>query len=211
MVRNRIVCGITSQDARKKLLPVGDQLTMDKAIEMVVTHESTKQQLMTIQKDEAVETIKKRRLEKWEENRQSYPNQANKKQNNKSQAQGKGEEDTFDCSNCGHRHGKRACPAYSKQCLQCGKLNHFSKVCRSRRKTRTVHHVEDPEQQDELDSSFTVDIIADSKDQPNTAYANISMETGDVPRFKIDTGAQVNVIPYQVFRKMSKRPPPHTQ
>ena len=35
------------------------------------------------------------------------------------------------CGYCGSVHSKGKCPAYDKTCVKCGKINHFSKVCRS--------------------------------------------------------------------------------
>ena len=39
------------------------------------------------------------------------------------------------CRNCGGNHAakQKSCPAFGKKCLHCGKLNHFEKVCRSKR------------------------------------------------------------------------------
>ena len=201
MVRDRIVCGIISQDAREKLLQMGEQLTMQRAIEIVVTHDATKQQLAAMQKEETVEVINKRRTESSETNRRfQHFNSTTKPQEERSQ-----KSDTHDCGNCGQRHGKKACPAYGKQCRYCAKMNHFSIVCRSRRYTRSkaVHQIEEA---DELNSSFIIDMIADGKDHPDTVYANINIETGDVLRFKIDTGAQANVIPYHIYMKMTSPP-----
>ena len=36
-----------------------------------------------------------------------------------------------DCDHCGCSHAKRDCPAYGKECYQCGGKNHFGKICRS--------------------------------------------------------------------------------
>ena len=36
-----------------------------------------------------------------------------------------------DCNKCGCSHGKRDCPAFGKECHNCGRKNHFSKMCRS--------------------------------------------------------------------------------
>jgi hypothetical protein len=106
MVRDRIVCGITSQDAREKLLQVGESLTMDKAIEIVVTHEATKKQLAVMQKEETVEVIKKRRTEDSERDKRARQNSATGTYEQRSLTS-----NTYDCGNCGKRHGKRACPA----------------------------------------------------------------------------------------------------
>jgi hypothetical protein len=91
-------------------------------------------------------------------------------------------------------------------------MNHFSSMCRSRNnnKRKTVHQLEEEleelEEDDDLNSSLTIDVIADGRDHPDTAYANISLDTGDVLRFKVDTGAQANVIPYQIYKKLTDPP-----
>ncbi|CAB4020397.1 PREDICTED: uncharacterized protein LOC107336737 [Paramuricea clavata] len=43
-----------------------------------------------------------------------------------------------ECRNCGGPwpHNNNICPAKGKSCLNCGKSNHFAKVCRSARKAR---------------------------------------------------------------------------
>ena len=56
------------------------------------------------------------------------------------------------------------------------------------------------------DASLFIDTIARGKDLPDTAYADVRMETGDILRFKIDTGAQANVIPRSLYQKMTKPP-----
>ena len=45
------------------------------------------------------------------------------------------------CGNCGLQHDKKQCPAYGKQCRNCGKFNHFHKWCRSK-KVNLVQHDE---------------------------------------------------------------------
>ena len=39
---------------------------------------------------------------------------------------------TRDCKYCGNSHQCRQCPAYGKECKNCGKKNHFVKKCCSR-------------------------------------------------------------------------------
>lgn len=43
------------------------------------------------------------------------------------------------CQYCGTHHKKGSCPAYGKKCGKCGKINHFSKVCKSK---ITVNEIE---------------------------------------------------------------------
>ena len=35
------------------------------------------------------------------------------------------------CSRCGTKHKPKICPAYMKNCVKCGRVGHFSKMCRS--------------------------------------------------------------------------------
>ena len=48
MVHDRIVAGILSQDIREKLLTEGDAHTLDKAIDLAVTYETTQQYLKSM-------------------------------------------------------------------------------------------------------------------------------------------------------------------
>ena len=45
------------------------------------------------------------------------------------------------CRYCGGIHQLRQCPAYSKMCVECGKVGHFRKVCHSRR-SKVVNEME---------------------------------------------------------------------
>ena len=43
--------------------------------------------------------------------------------------------------------------------------------------------------------------------QPDTAYANVAVSTGDTVRFKLDTGAQVNIMPSSVYTRLRQKIP----
>ena len=199
MIRDSIVCGLLSQEIREKLLQTGDSLTMEKAVEIVTTFEATRKQLATMmqkedksKKEESadVEVVQKSSTDKYK----PYDRKRPKDRHNSYGS------DMIDCGNCGQKHKRRSCPAYGKQCSKCSKPNHFAKVCRSRY-NKSVHHINEEDQYSD-DESFNIDVIADGKDHPNTAYANITLQSNDVVRFKLDTGAQVNVIPLEIFEKL---------
>ena len=108
------------------------------------------------------------------------------------------------CRNHGGKHGKKECPAFGKTCSYCRKLNHYARVCLKKQKdhAKQVSYIEEDEQ-------LVIDTIsqpANSTEQPNTAYASTDIETGDKIQFKIDTGAQVNVIPTSVYKQLKKQP-----
>ena len=47
------------------------------------------------------------------------------------------------CSKCGMKHAKRKCPAFGKECFQCGKKNHYGKFCRSQTTSNKNKDVDD--------------------------------------------------------------------
>ena len=46
---------------------------------------------------------------------------------------------TFNCSQCGHKHGPRQCPAYNKMCINCNGRNHFANMCRKKTQQEPSH------------------------------------------------------------------------
>ena len=105
------------------------------------------------------------------------------------------------CKFCLQLHLREAqtCPAWGKICLKCGKRNHFkgSTVCQG-----NVNNVND--QPDE--SKLVGALFIGSVDQPTET--NISWEV-EMPapngtiNFKIDTGADVTVIPQEELTKLN--------
>ncbi|XP_068696993.1 uncharacterized protein [Montipora foliosa] len=88
---------------------------------------------------------------------------------------------TFNCRNCGTRHGERECPAYLKTCHNCQRQNHFQKMCRSRKK---VHGLEE---------------------ETKELHSNTNLFVGAVTtkvEVKLDTGSQVNILPVRELKKI---------
>lgn len=99
------------------------------------------------------------------------------------------------CGYCGKEHKrKETCPAKGKQCAKCGKWNHFAKVCKS--KSKSVRIVsEKPE-----------DRYPDTITSSEQAFAKVEIkEYGSPLKFKLDTGAQVNVIAERDFKKTATK------
>ena len=224
MVRDRIVAGVTSSEIREKLLNVGDTLTMQSAITIVTSHEATKQYLSSMNTDgenkpvtadvDAIKTQKQRCQQ---------PQQQAGRFDDRAQQQ------RTACRYCGSIHPRQSCPAYGQQCRYCRKQNHYEKVCQQKKKNekRGLHSISDnrcPCGDDhagpavdsiddrkpvykEDDSPLFVDSINHNFNQPDTVYANIVLETGDSVKFKVDTGAQCNVIPLSVYSQLRQPPP----
>lgn len=110
------------------------------------------------------------------------------------------------CTRCAQQHSQRdACPAKGRRCKLCNKLNHFAKVYKSRQPVtrRNVHVVENTDivESDEL----FIDVI--NKEHKNTEceQAFAELELGPQAKkvsFKLDTGAQVNILPASRFKNL---------
>ena len=79
------------------------------------------------------------------------------------------------------------------ECHGCGKKGHFTAMCHSRQAVRSVDSSKD-------DQTF-VGVV--QKPKSDNAW-NINLEVKGKPmNFKIDTGADVSVIPYSLFKSIT--------
>ena len=120
IVRDRIAFGTKSAKVREKLLDIGSDLTLERAIEVARVDEDSVQQLkeMTDETEQFVHTVKKKN---WR-HKDSKSNAA-----------------THTCGRCGRQHGDAPCPAMGKVCRKCNAKNHFEKMCRSKKKMTNAH------------------------------------------------------------------------
>lgn len=118
------------------------------------------------------------------------------------------ESETYNCSRCGTEHGKKLCPAYRKKCDKCKVPGHFVKMCRSNTKSRRKEHdvnnilVSDTSESENSDSEFIIDAITVSNaDDEQNWFEVIKVNNLNV-KFKLDSGAQCNVISKHVYKKI---------
>ena len=109
---------------------------------------------------------------------------------------------------CGGGHnGRQTCPAMGAECLKCGRLNHFARACRSKvqkKEKPKVHGIEQDSDSPEDESDMYVSVMesdTNEKDWKTTLKLN-----GHRTTFKLDTGAQCNVISKQTYDRISTRP-----
>ena len=134
------------------------------------------------------------------------------------------------CYYCGNKHGQ-LCPAFGQQCSKCEKLNHFAWVCQSsypsssfNANQQQIHELE----QQWHDSSFTpnhhqpvipspnqIDInklfIVHVSNSNTTAAQNEILTKLNINdqfiEFKVDTGAQCNIILFPILNQIKNKPP----
>lgn len=93
------------------------------------------------------------------------------------------------CDYCGSFHDKFKCPAYGQRCMKCNKSNHFARVCR-------VYTVAE----DSTDQvRFICSVISDKDWSVNLIINDCQI------KFKLDTGADVNVLPLRLLSDVGMR------
>ena len=107
------------------------------------------------------------------------------------------------CGRCGSKHPAMACKAYGKKCMKCQRLHHSAWCC----KTKNVYVLDDAQQQQ--GQEFYCGVLTVDK-QSNTSNISTSWNTDlkvndIVVNFKLDTGAEVNVINTALYNKLSTR------
>lgn len=204
LIRDRIVCGVKSDAIRQRLLRT-DDLTLEQAVKICRADEQSKKhaQYLTEEATESVHGLRTRQTRGGKDTtvlKQAY----NYNQPNEC------------CQKCGLKHTRKQCPAYGKQCLNCGKYNHFAKFCKSRRKVQMVEQAtnigELCDDDDELSVSESEVLVIDAvkKHGPTEVVADQCFSTieceGVRMKFKIDTGSQANIIPVKLFNSLSQQP-----
>lgn len=130
------------------------------------------------------------------------------------------------CGNCGRNHPPRQCPAYGDICSLCKKPNHWRKMCRSGnhgtstkakkawrkprglsrgRQRQSINAVTDNPSDDVTDlmENLVFDTI-ENKDNRDEVFVDLHIQYKKPAtlRVKVDTGAQGNVLPLRIFRRM---------
>ena len=103
-----------------------------------------------------------------------------------------------ECWNCRHRHEhykRELCPAFGKVCNKCHKPNHFAIKCRSKQAKKSVKAI------DEGKEIYQTQISEISID--DSQLVTLTLESGNYLCFQVDTGAQCNVVPLELYKKVT--------
>ena len=176
MIRDGLVVGI--RDARlSQRLQLDSDLTLEKAVTSIRQSEMVHQQQSLLRGEEEGQ----------------FPIDAVKtsKVNKPKSGKGNGQPRQTTCPRCGKRpyHDKEVCPAKGMICRKCGKRGHFYRVCKSAR----VSVVQQPIKQQE-ESAF-LGVVTNHSEQWTVPLRLNGRQTN----FCIDTGAEVTVIPEEVY------------
>ena len=192
-----IVCGTKDNSLRERLLRETD-LTLSRAISAGHAAEETRKHAREIQSSNPTADL--HRIHKHEKFRKN-PNTENSKDFIKK------------CKFCDKSHPRGKCPAYGKICSNCKKKNHFKVCCPNKKNVHEIEESFDEQSSDEYE--FFVDTIkvenpislnVDEIKNENS-YWMISISSNGTPiSYKIDTGAECNVLPSKIFEKLKPQP-----
>lgn len=183
LIRDLIVVGIRDDKLSEKM-QLDPDLTLEKAISLARQSEAVKKQQPLIrgqiEPEANLDAVKSRYKNKQQSTfqRKTAPRQ----QQAQKQHSGK-------CNRCGRSptHNRNNCPARDATCHKCSKKGHYASVCKSR---STVGEVEDYGFLGEVNSNDSEPWII-----------NLKVKDTDI-QFKIDTGADLSVVPEYVFKKL---------
>ena len=109
--------------------------------------------------------------------------------------------DMRECRNCGRRHEfsrREVCPAFGKTCNGCRKPNHFAIKYRTR-PSRSVRLIEEGDTAEEVfQTSASGTGVDDSQ------CVTLQLDNGYYMRFQVDTGAQCNVVPLDLYKRATR-------
>ncbi|CAB4004151.1 Transposon Ty3-I Gag-Pol [Paramuricea clavata] len=111
------------------------------------------------------------------------------------------------CTRFGGKHDEQQkCPAIGATCHKCKKPNHYSRMCRTRTNEKNVHSHEAEASTRNSDSesndSFFIGAIH-AQDENKEWTTSLKVNNTNV-MFKIDTGAECNVISKKTYEELSK-------
>ena len=125
LIPDRLVYGTNSERVKERLLRE-EELTLNKALKICRADEQSNKQLKVMNAEGEVHAINQLPKEKEQF-------KTNAKRKNTAKRDDKQHQSTNNCKYCGKSHASKQCPAFGKKCYNCGKNNHFSKVCRKKK------------------------------------------------------------------------------
>ncbi|UYV83155.1 K02A2.6-like, partial [Cordylochernes scorpioides] len=190
LIRDRIVLGCRDTTLREKYLQNPD-LTLSLAINQGQEDEASQKQLRNIEKD-SIDAIRKNFNERYKPTtslKNSYTSNPVRANFNKS----------IRCSKCNMAHDFGKCPAYGKECYKCRQPNHFANCCKNRA-VRCIQEIEE-----EKDTLLIIDSIMVGQVLRKPCKELIYIQ-GHPVDIKLDTGADVNILPERLIKEWPNMP-----
>ncbi|CAH8492821.1 unnamed protein product [Dicrocoelium dendriticum] len=171
-----LIGGVTDDGAREKLLSQEEEtLSWEMACNLVRQRENLKSQLSTFDPPQPVECVNKLSP------RLSFENRVRK----------------FVCYRCGDQHtSSTQCPHTRTKCINCGKLGHLARVCRSPRSQVSIKSSNsDDDECPDSQLNFMNHIISNCSVMTKVSPYRIKLHVNNEPvLFELDAGSAVTLI-----------------
>ena len=198
LVLTKLIGGIRSDGLRRNLLKDSADLTLEKALNMCKADEMTAKHLALFDQKKQTETQEEAEVDAVSRNwSKSTSKQRLEKRNTRERDGYDGTRDQ--CQRCGYVHRSPRCPAMGKTCQKCGRQNHFAKMCHTGRRIQVLSY-QDYDEDDVGEQEHHVGLL-DACHQ-DAWYTSVKVN-GTPTRFKLDTGAEVNLIPRHILGKIN--------
>ena len=188
LIGDRIVCGVNNDTVRARLLRESE-LSLETCIDICRAAEISSAHLKVLTEEKVVHVVKL----------SEEPDKSAMKKEEKEYMRA-GTAGINLCQFCGYRHKRGRCPAFGKNCNVCHKQNNFAKVCKATATTKEVHIVGNESARDE--QPFFIGTIGSKQVAEKDWYVNFQINNCTIP-FKIDTGAQCNMMPRSTCNEAS--------
>ncbi|UYV67540.1 hypothetical protein LAZ67_5001162 [Cordylochernes scorpioides] len=191
MIRDRIVVGVKNLQLSEKL-QLEPNLTLERAIQAACQTECVKQQQTILRSTTTqaanVDQVYEKKLPPRRFNSTNGKGDASKK----SKFQKWSKPEKSGCIRCGASkfHPHKDCPAKEVKCHKCKKVGHFAKMCYN----KTVGQVT------QGDDYHFVGNIHENGQNTNDWKVYVKVDKIKI-LFKMDTGADVNIIPQEIYFK----------
>ena len=193
MIRDQLLVGLRDMQVSMKL-QLDPELTLKRAVTAACQSEAVKHQQSVVRGPDQSPNVDRVIYKKKSQPRKSTHPHPPPVVSPKQQSLQK---DT--CTRCGKSplHSRQQCPAREAIFRKCSKKGHYQSVCRS----KEVNTIELDCSTLDSDNNFLGAVETNTADKP-TWSVTVSINSIDV-NFKIDTGADVTVIPKSVFKKLN--------
>ena len=186
LIRDRIIYGILSDKTRSRLLKEGADLSLSKAIDMCRADEATVTQMkMLAGGSDQEKNLDMQLLGRDPRNQQSGTRQ---------------------CGKCRLKHTQQQrCPAIGVECRKCGRRNHYARVCRSNSQKSKPQLKELEYDSKSSDDEMVINSVSKNADKPVDWQTTVKVNEHNIT-FKIDTGAQCNVLSKETYDRICQQP-----
>ncbi|KAK7884427.1 hypothetical protein WMY93_027550 [Mugilogobius chulae] len=196
MIRDRLVVGIRDKRLSEQL-QMDSKLTLDKAVLQIRQSELVKKQQDLMKNNFKQENVcnvdsvktKTKTFNRPVKTKRQAPDKYIKRDNSQ-------------CNRCGKTpsHSKHSCPAKDVFCNQCKKKAHYARVCRS----GAIREIQVAGS--DSDASEVAFLGSVASEGTNDAWLTTVKVNNLECVLKIDTGADVTVLPEKVYKSLAQKP-----